>query len=727
MKLLEFDWQALLDRLPVWQGVAPSSRRILQESSPGAPVQLALFGLDGPALIRAKILKPYTDGLRAAPCEEAREFLAMARLLRRAPLLSNPSTSQLAIYIGELFNSLERGGLARSYGPSWGADERLLHGLTLEHHVRGFVEAKDLRSWEAHYAEDAYHAYRRDRPLGPSRFHDPAVAGAAHQLAKLLVERTEPIPVLEMWDALGEHAGAAVARAALGLVRYAVAFLAERPADGVVVLTLWPTIHARLHRKQARAPLPVEPGGERSTAYGVEDIEALLLEVAREPVRIRVQDGIPFEKRRREITAAFRPQGHSVDRFHVELLDGEWWRITFALEHARLFEWVRITGADGKSAYVATEEGRRWLGSAADMRHKHILDALRATPERTPPPAGAKDHRHGGRGDASKAALRAVAPRFEAFEDEVADEDADDVDWPDFRDFAPGRDDLIFLGSFHLTGGFLDPILATEHAVAAFADLPVGQFFDLEEFLRYRSEVLNPLPAKQMGARDAEVSIEEREGLWRETLIMFLHTRLLPFGAAVASDHGPDRRTAFALTSRAAYLFGSTNAWPKTDERHEGKNVVVQPNFEIVFPTPAPGIEARLVAFAERLPARAGTTLRITRASVCAAANAGLDAEGMLQALAEFSLNPIPPNVERELRGWAASSTALEIEEVSIVRCADHDTALRLITAAGNGARLLGETVVELPAGSKLTALLRKVRDAGFFLAPRASPRKMRR
>lgn len=291
------------------------------------------------------------------------------------------------------------------------------------------------------------------------------------------------------------------------------------------------------------------------------------------------------------------------------------------------------------------------------------------------------------------------------------------------------RDDLTFMPPVHEGSRFGPRSEQARKIVAAFSDLPVGEFFDVEAFLRYRTEVHCPRAAAPKRPGQDEIPEEVLEARWREMLLVFLHTRLLPFGAAVASDHGKSQRFAFALTPLAPYLFGTTNEWPGSDTEVGEKLVLVQPNFEIVFPSAAPGIESRLVAFADRAADKERTLLRITRSSVSRGANAGLDADAMIAALTESSLNPIPRNVEREIRGWSAATLALEVEEVTIVRCRDADSALRLVSEAGGGARLLGTTVVELPSGKKLTDVVRKLRAHGLFLTmpeERSRPRSRR-
>jgi hypothetical protein len=87
----------------------------------------------------------------------------------------------------------------------------------------------------------------------------------------------------------------------------------------------------------------------------------------------------------------------------------------------------------------------------------------------------------------------------------------------------------------------------------------------------------------------------------------------------------------------------------------------------------------------------------------------------------------VPANVEREIRGWSAHARTLACERIEVVRCPDHETALRLVSAAGRAARLLSDTVVEIAEPRELAALMRKVRKDGLFLtAPPHAPARRR-
>lgn len=425
----------------------------------------------------------------------------------------------------------------------------------------------------------------------------------------------------------------------------------------------------------------------------------LLVEVAREPLRVRVNDGVPVERRAREISARFGSQPAWIEQFHAQRIGGDRLRLAFAVENALDLGWIRIEKQGEHPAHQLLPSGRAWLSLSSDERHRAVADVLRSIPDRE------------GR---SKPSAPVLAARMLGEDDDLdgeADGEADDVRFLYADRPAPRRLTLVPIG--------LDVLdwrrdRTRSALIEAFEDLESGVFVDLGTFVRHRAEARNPIHGTtSYGQRVGDATAE---AVWSEALVLFLHMRLVPFGAAEIAEHGAPPRAAFALTRRAPYLFRATDAWPVAANASGTPRVVVQPNFEIVVSGTAPGIEARIAAFAERSHATGRTTFRLTRDSVSVAVSAGVDVDGMLATLAEVSLSPIPRNVEREVRGWAHESRTLTIEPVQIVRCPDEDTALRVIAAMGGTARLLAPTVVELTRADRLSALVRKARSAGLHL-----------
>jgi hypothetical protein len=146
-----------------------------------------------------------------------------------------------------------------------------------------------------------------------------------------------------------------------------------------------------------------------------------------------------------------------------------------------------------------------------------------------------------------------------------------------------------------------------------------------------------------------------------------------------------------------------------------------------VFLAPDPALEAAFGLFAERLGTGVGVLFRLTRESILGAANAGASAESVLDTLRRASRAPLPRNVEHEVRSWFALHRRLAIEELSIIRCPDTETADRLVTAAGNRVERLSDTIVLVRDAKKAADLQKVCKRAGIFLLRPAEQRKQRR
>lgn len=171
-----------------------------------------------------------------------------------------------------------------------------------------------------------------------------------------------------------------------------------------------------------------------------------------------------------------------------------------------------------------------------------------------------------------------------------------------------------------------------------------------------------------------------------------------------------------ALTTPGRYLLQLAEDFNYGHE-HDGQGqVVVQPNFDVVFLAPAPLVEAAIARFAERKRRGHGTLFIITKKSILAAAGSGMTIEQVLETLQHASVKPIPANVAREITGWFEQCRRISVRSAILIACPDAETAGRVVAASGNRAVLLTETVVELADARAKTELLRKLHGMGVFV-----------
>jgi len=144
--------------------------------------------------------------------------------------------------------------------------------------------------------------------------------------------------------------------------------------------------------------------------------------------------------------------------------------------------------------------------------------------------------------------------------------------------------------------------------------------------------------------------------------------------------------------------------------------VIVQPNFEVVFLGPAPAAEAAIGRFAQRVGQGVGTLFKLTRDAALAAAAAGFTAEQALADLRDATSKPLPKNVERELRGWFDATRRVKLRKTVVIDAPDEQTAAKVHAAAGKHARRLAPQVVEVATTGSHAALIRKLKTHGVFV-----------
>lgn len=209
---------------------------------------------------------------------------------------------------------------------------------------------------------------------------------------------------------------------------------------------------------------------------------------------------------------------------------------------------------------------------------------------------------------------------------------------------------------------------------------------------------------------------EENEQAWMRVLFAAIYDFLLPIGGAAVAWHEGQRM--MRLTAIGRWCLGLESAW-NCDLPVEKGDLLIKPDYEVVFLAPAPALEARLAGYATRLGHGVGALFRLERSPIQAAAAAGMKAEVLWEMLRKNSRHALPANVEREVTGWFAAVRRIESRSRRILDCEDVATARAVQAVAREKVVPLTATLLELLDTNDKGALLKKLAEKGIFVNKR--------
>lgn len=457
-----------------------------------------------------------------------------------------------------------------------------------------------------------------------------------------------------------------------------------RESDLEPMIGLWPPAAREITRPPLQPPETVTPAEHFVLPVQMEDMTTLLAAVVSSPIRVRSADFMVFAKSRVDIEARFVLLPEWAAHFFVGSLYS---RVDKTARNLIAAGFARFDSSGGNRHLASTKAGGRWLALSPHDRLAALADQLRKSKQSNP--NGSYDH-------------------------------------PDASGFFPYTFPYLHAPkTFRLRDAITDAFLRSK-----------AGFVMLEAFLDYEAVTHNPLMALltskgsesqlQMNVYQKGDSRETYRYLWRNALNVFLTARLLPLGGA-SIGRLADGTTCFALTDVGRYMLGATDGFEYGAAATA--EIVVQPNFDIVFLGVAPSVEATIARFAERVGVAPGLVFRITRAAVLRAAEVGMTAERILADLSNAGTKPVPKNVQREIAGWITSVRRARLRPVELIECADSEAGARVVSLLGSRVRRLTATVFELKAAtaSERATLLKRLKAGGVFLSEEAAPKKAKK
>ncbi len=659
MKIFDVDWDVMRLMAKHWATLPPAAKQAFLTVVESPQLMRPEFlGKNLRELMDCHFLIYGTDGVRVRVAPDLhgpwRAFRAMDRIRVHD---AQPGGDMLSTYLYEHFTQTD---LSQYFGSS---------------RIQPYASPKWIEDFLSVTREEWAINMPGRREDESAHFPSLEIFEEARSLVREAIRRDGPIPIAELDD----FSGVTIRL----LIRNFILFPALRDLRREAVIGLWPPILKRLNRKTAVEPRVATAAESVHLLALTADIRAALIACAAEPMRLRVNDLTLFTKAEQTLAAALA----ILPQWAADLLGiSSRTRINLALQFARSFGMLKLDDR-GYPSLALTPEGKSWTASGERAQLKSILDRLRGE--------------------------RNAAKGKEDFDGDDTEGEYNYSRYVERPEFLPYE--------FRHT---YDAELAGRTVTAVrefFLNFSPEKWFSFDEMVAYR-ESSNPFlktyrdgeyfplygPQGMTYARTAD----DLERSWNGLLFDFLRVRLFPLGGArVGRDAGG--RLLIQLTEIGLYLLGARKDF-QMEQAPQGQ-VVVQPNFDVVFLGPAPALEADISRFAERRGREAGTLFRITKKSVLNAAAAGSTSESALETLRAACSKPLPGNVEREIKGWFNSCRRVSMRQAILIDCPDAETALR-IRGIDKSIEPVSPTVLSFTDHRLKSAIVRKLRDMGIFV-----------
>lgn len=665
MKTFDFDWTVFLDLLPTWELLPmPCRRFFVFDAETNRRMPLRDISVDVTPLLDEGLLVHAANPSYVKLRRSCLPFQRVMGIMARRPLFENGKDrpKDLQTYLDAHFSRPDQFALGNGHSSP-------VRRISQVSWLEAFLRAASCRVWEA--------AHRSERRTTRVLFESEDCVRKAKEIVETLMQGANPLTFADLLDSLGGGELSGYAAAIRAGIAYALLFPSVRGGDLLPVIGIWPGIHDRLHRSKTPQPGAAVAVEEFRRAYLMDDMTALLVACAGKPLRLReygmdlyAADAKKVEADLNPLPAWLKPVSPRENTSRVETA-----RKT--LDCMELTETVR---REGQKWLVAAKRGRQWLVRSQRERLRAILDILRERAEQ--------------------------------------EADLDCSNLPGLLHFMPDCQPRVYVASRPS-----NMMLLLKHA---FGRLSANMFLSVDDLLLYEAREANPwieqrnaglkLTVSDHGPWFARPDIldEELETLWEKHLRIFLAERLIPLGG-VRVGRSADGALAVSLTDVGRYLLALTEDFDYGET--EKAEIVVQPNFDIVFISPSPAAEAAISRFSRRVGREVGTVFTLTQESIFDAFMVGLTAEAVLHAMAEISRKRVPGNVERQIHDWFAQCRSVSVSSAVLIRCPDKETALKVRSLGGRKIKRLSATVLEMADEAYRKTLERKLRENGIAVS----------
>lgn len=659
MKTLDINWLAFLEDLELWLALDIEDRIELLNPRP-------LFGSGAIERLKSEFhdlvwtsRNPPSAQARMAVDRRCQDFLRVLKALELNRGVLKATREEFDGYVANYLTHAEKQSLNLGLGNPAASYREIYDDVAAESWVRRFLGGDG--TWERPFLGPGQRAY----------FAHPAVLPAARRIVGDCYQEAQPISFDDLEARYADLNPEVMDAALLGTFRYLLLFPWLETDNREPIIGVWPGIIHRKLTSRKLPPEPVEPESSHGAPFLLDDMTAILVACAAEPLRLRASDSAVFATDQRKIAARLA----ELPRWFADtfVFDSEF-RFRLARNFLSQLKFVETSSRyDAEYRLEATAAGIKWLGRRSDERLKHILDSLRGLDSNN-------------------------------FETEY--------DMPKGPTFLPVP--------VYIQGGGKLAEKVIPAVRGQYLEAPADSFVRLGDFCDYHAARNPILASTQHGVSGSlgsqyfhNANPETIERHWSSLLREFFRARLLPLGAAEAG-YTTERAMCLRMTRLGKYLLGAEEEFQWAGE--QGSLVIVQPNFEVVFLGPSPLAEAEISRFAERKGKQMGVMFTITKKSVFNGAAAGLTGKIILETLQRVCGKEIPANVSREVEGWARQIRRVEMWPATLVRCPDAETAMRIKAAVPGDFTKISDTVLELNGRVKPQEMARRLRAMGIFL-----------
>lgn len=672
MKFYNCDWAMIIKYNKLWEQLPSASREFfLDKFNDPAVIVPKKKSSACVALIKSGFIKYYgiKTGLRIVQSRE--KFHQAVCSMDEYHLFNSdiPSTDDLIKYIRHNYSLASAVlPLSENLSHNWKMIDiaSKISSLTW---IKSFLHETHLHLWNAKFKTEKQ---KQSMNLFESTNHFEI----AKQILRSLMDNSNPVYFTDLINK--KYSDDELGKAIHLLLNYMLLFPALDRKSRLIQFGIWPPIHNFLHGVKHEL-LTVDCAVVPISSFLMDDMVTILIETSANP--------IPLKQNNREMYASsvstlennlspISPLALTIVKAPSDI------RIPLALQELYNQKLAKCNQIKGSLYCSITPRGTKWLDKSNSNRLKHYLTNLRKT-----------ILTHDSQDKATiKTLLKSHEPARLYLEE-----------WP------------------QRANKYLDLRGAAFSAFNAFLDwdLPVS----LNSFIQIQCNNNNPL-LRLFHAGVPLIVIHDYYDIfldtpneiidyWKDRLMSFMLNVMLPLGCFSFGTDQASGQTVLSLSDNGKFLLGKLDSI-QTNE-NDSPNIIVQPNFEIVFLNNFASAEAKLVRLAQRVGINVGTLFKLTRESIFNAVENGMNAATIIQTLTDVSCKPLPGNVEEQLKSWVKQCRHISVSHPVMLQCPDKETVLRIKAVGGIKVSVISDTIATISNRKDLKPLMKKFNKKGIF------------